>query len=274
MSRTASVILISLLLISCSSGPEPIKPGTPAFFWNAATENYLKGDYPKAAEQLGKILNTENEFTARARPWRLILLAGLAQGHIKLADSFEMGARQNKANPTPFRKETMSNRSNASNYATQFVEDFAKFSKAPAEPQIAFAFPAPSGSAANLPSLDKVSSGLQPSIGEVENMRRDAIRRAVLLAACEAAGVPNDPAKVTEILKPGTATVPRESFLKAMAESLYEQASLFGKQKLGRPDHQKHFLNMTSEALKGAADGKESKELKKKVETDLKSLQS
>lgn len=272
MSRIASVILISFILISCSSGPEPIKPGTPAFFWNAATENYLKGDYPKAAEQLGKILNTENEFTARARPWRLILLAGLAKGHMDLANSFEMGARQNKANPTPFRKETMDNRSNASNYATQFVSDFAKFSKVPAEPQIALAFPAPPGSPAKLPFLDKVASGLQPSIGEVENARRDTIRRSVLLTTCGAAGVENDAARVTEILKSGSATVPRDAFLKAMADTLYEQAGLFGKQKLGRPDHQKHFLNMTVEALKGVSDTKESKELKKKVETDLKSI--
>jgi len=272
MSRIASVILLSLILFSCSSGPEPIKPGTPAFFWNAATDNYLKGDYPKAAEQLGKILNTDNEYTARARTWRLILLAGLAQGHMEVANSYEMGARQNKNNPTPFRKETMDNRSGASNYATQFVADFGKFTKAPSEPQIPLAFPAPPGSAARLPSLDKVSSGIQPSIGEMEGTRRDAIRRSVLLAICQAAGVDNDAAKVAEILKPGTATVTREVFLKAMAEILYEQAGLFGKQKLGRPDHQKHFLNMTSEALKGVAESKESKELKKKVEADLKSI--
>ncbi len=272
MFRIASVILLFLMLLSCSSGPEPVKPGTPAFFWNAARDNYLKGDYPKAAEQLGKILNTDNEYTTRARAWRLILLAGLAQGHMDIANSYEMGGRQNKTNPTPFRKETMENRSSASNYATQFVEDFAKFSKAPVEAQIPLAFPAPPGSAARLPSLDKVATGLQPSIGEMESTRRDAVRRAVLLATCEAAGVSNDAAKVTEMLKSGSATVPREVFLKAMAGMLYEQAGLYGKQKLGRPDHQKHFLNMTSEALKGVAESKESKELKKKVEADLKSI--
>ncbi|MBS1827709.1 MAG: hypothetical protein JST93_20510 [Acidobacteria bacterium] len=272
MSRIASVLLLSLILVSCSSGPEPVKPGTPAFFWNAATENYLKGDYPKAADQLGKILNTDNEYTARARAWRLILLAGLAQGHMEVANSYEMGARQNKNNPTPFRKETMDNRSSASNYATQFVADFAKFSKAAAEPQIPLSFPAPPGSPAKLAALDKVASGLQASIGEMESTRRDAIRRAVLLATCEAAGVENDSAKVTELLKSGSANVSRETFLKAMAATLYEQAGLFGKQKLGRPDHQKHFLNMTSEALKGVADSKESKELKKKIEADLKSI--
>lgn len=272
MFRIASVILPGLILTACSSGPEPVKPGTPAFFWNAAIENYQKGDYLRSADQLGKILNTDNEYTARARPWRLILLAGLAQGHMELANSFEMGGRQNKANPTPFRKEVMNNRSTASSYATQFVEDFAKFTKVPAEPQITLAFPAPPGSAARLAVLDRVSTGVQPSIGELESARRDAIRRSVLLATCEAAGAPNDTARVTEMLKEGSATVPRDVFLKAMAGSLYEQAGLYGKQKLGRPDHQKHFLNMTSEALKGVSDSKETKDLKKKVETDLKSI--
>ena len=273
MSRIASVTFtLSLTLLSCSGGPEAVKPGTPAFFWNAAKENYMKGDYPKAAVQLEKILNTENEFTNRARPWRLILLAGLAQGHIELANSYETGARQNKSNPTPFRKETMNNRSIASNYASQFVTDFARFSKAPAAAQIPLAFPAPAGSAVKLASLDRVASGIQPGAGETENIRRDSIRRSVLLATCEAAGAPNDTARAAELLRAETAAVPRETFLSAMAATLYEQAGLYGKQKLGRPDHQKHFLNMTVEALKGVADSKESKELKKKVDADLKSI--
>ena len=52
---------------SCSSGPQPPQPGTPAFYWAAAKETYRAGDFLKTREHLQRILATENEFSARAR---------------------------------------------------------------------------------------------------------------------------------------------------------------------------------------------------------------
>ena len=52
---------------SCSSGPQPPQPGTPAFFWAAAKETYRAGDFLKTSENLQRILATDNEFSARAR---------------------------------------------------------------------------------------------------------------------------------------------------------------------------------------------------------------
>ena len=51
---------------SCSSGPQPPQPGSPAFFWAAAKETYRAGDFLKTSENLQRILVTDNEYTARA----------------------------------------------------------------------------------------------------------------------------------------------------------------------------------------------------------------
>src|ERR1039458_6210743 len=47
--RNVAIALTTLGLLaagtSCSSGPQPPQPGTPAFFWAATNETYRAGDY-------------------------------------------------------------------------------------------------------------------------------------------------------------------------------------------------------------------------------------
>ena len=81
---------------SCSSGPEPPKPGTPAFYWAAARETWRGGDYLKTSEHLQRILAGENDFCARARVWDAVISGGVAQAYIELADNWEAGARANR----------------------------------------------------------------------------------------------------------------------------------------------------------------------------------
>ena len=42
---TAAVLLCACGLGSCSQGPAPVRPGTPAFFWAAADSAWRAGDY-------------------------------------------------------------------------------------------------------------------------------------------------------------------------------------------------------------------------------------
>src|SRR5690349_3766786 len=116
-----------LTATSCSSGPEPAKPGTPAFFWNAAKSTYHSGDFVKTDENLQQILQSENEFTAQARPWAIVMSAGLAQGYLDTAEAFDAGAKMNRQNPTPFRKEASQLRTLASAAALEFTEGVHKF---------------------------------------------------------------------------------------------------------------------------------------------------
>src|SRR5437868_2229127 len=89
VAATAVPIVGLLAVTSCSTGPQPPQPGSPAFFWNAAKETYRAGDYLKTSENLQRILATDNEFTARARAWDTVISAGLTQAYMELADTWE-----------------------------------------------------------------------------------------------------------------------------------------------------------------------------------------
>src|SRR5512138_1722946 len=87
-----AVVSVFLILCSCSTQTSTVvKPGTPAFFWGAARETYAAGDYTKALEHLDNLISTENEYTARALPWSLVLTAGASAGYMEVADAYEAG---------------------------------------------------------------------------------------------------------------------------------------------------------------------------------------
>src|ERR1043166_5933354 len=123
----SAIVAISLLAIACSTGPQPPQPGTPRFYWGAANEMFRVGDYLKANENLSQVTRSDNDFAVRAQRFELVVSSGLAQAYVELAENYEMGARANRANPTPFRKLVILFRGNASNLSMQFTESFHRF---------------------------------------------------------------------------------------------------------------------------------------------------
>src|SRR5689334_4597358 len=92
------LIVSAGLQLSCSTDSAP-KTGTPQYYWSAARENYAAGDFSKTAENLERVAATENEFSARAQAWLLILTSGQIRGQMDLADGLEAGVRARKADP-------------------------------------------------------------------------------------------------------------------------------------------------------------------------------
>jgi hypothetical protein len=263
----AAVIAAGGLNFSCSTNSVP-QPGTPAYAWAAAKETFAANDYVKTSDHLDKVLASDNEFTERARPWRLILTSGMARGYMDVADNLESGVRAKKADPGGFRKYISNSRSTAGRLSLQFAEAFMLFQKGKDDP-VVLAYSFPSGSAASVPELARASVGqpLQPT--EIESAQRHAMQRAILLETCAAAGASDDPAKALDLFKSGSAQVPRAAFLTAMANVLYEQAQLFGPRKLDDPGKLKVFSNLASSALKNVPETKQTKELNAKIQSGM-----
>src|SRR5258708_30296178 len=93
----ALLVAFALLGLTSCSGPTTARVGTPEFYWYAAKETYTAGDYLKTADHLDHLIDGQNEYTARAIPWSLVLTSGMAAGYIELADSYTAGAPVNKA---------------------------------------------------------------------------------------------------------------------------------------------------------------------------------
>ncbi len=94
--------------------------------------------------------------------------AGLAKGYMDLADNFELGARANRANPAPFRRQLQQLRSMAASAAMQCAESTDKLLAENKDATIAFEFPFPTGSAAEPVQLQRVSKGMIVPASEVE----------------------------------------------------------------------------------------------------------
>jgi hypothetical protein len=270
-----SLAVLALVQIGCGSGgPEPVRPGTPAFFWRAALENFTAGDYVKTIDQLGRVTASENEFTARGRAMRLAVLAGLVHGLRESADQFENGARANKTNPTPFRRKVSDYRGSAMRTATEFAETYAAFQKAQPQGDITLDFPYPSRGTLSAPAaMTRIAQGESLPESDMQTAHTQMLQRGVLHVVCDIVGASNDTARAQEAMKARPVAAKRDVFELAMAESLYEASTLFSPQKGADPTRQEFLLARSVDALKLAGDsGKAAKELKSKIEKDQKDV--
>ena len=270
----ACVALLTLGLAavgtSCSSGPQPPQPGTPAFYWAAANETYRGGDFVRTSENLQRILVGENEFTKRARAWDAVISSGLAQGYIELADAWEAGARATRPNPTPFRKQVSALRSLASASAIQFTEDVHRVVEADKDPNIVLTFAFPAGGAAPPAGLKRVAGGILVQDSERDLLQAAMLQRGVLLSVCAAVGSRDDAAAAQEKLKTGEFRAPRDAFLLVAAKSLSNQSELFTGSKLDLPNRLKMLSEEALKALEAVPQSKETKSLTDKIQARLK----
>jgi hypothetical protein len=269
-SATACAPILALaVLASCSSEPAGPAKGTPAFYWQAAGETFKAGDYIKTLEHLDKILADDNDYTARALPWSLVLTSGMASGYAELADHYEIGARVNKSDPTAFRRSVSTYRAFASRFSLQYAENAAKMDKVKGD-SVPLAFGYPNGTASPVASLTKVASGVILPAAEAETAQKRAIERGVLLAACRAAGAPDDTARTNAILKAPDAKAQRAAFMIAVAQTLFDESQLYSQRKLDDPQKLAIFCQRAQEALKSVPECKESKDLNVKIGNALK----
>jgi hypothetical protein len=270
-----SALVLGIALAGCSSsGPAPPRPGTPAFSWNGAQTTFRSGDVMRTSENLQQLIKSDNPFTVRARPWAIIVSAGIAQGFSELADTYDTGAKANRNNPMPFRRQSNTLRTMASGAALELAEGVHQFLAKDADPNVQLAFEYPPGSAAQPPGLAKVSGGLLVQESEAASLQNAMLQRGVVMALCRMAGNPDDTAKTVEMMKAPDARVPRATFLLAVAKSLYEQSALFGGTKLDRPDRLKVLCTQALECLREVPENKDTKQLADKIQASLKKIRA
>jgi len=267
-----AVVAIAMVVVSCSTGPTPPQPGTPAFFWNAARETYRGGDFVKADDDLSEIVQTENEFTAKARVWHMVLSAGLSQGFAELATGYEAGGRANRANPGPFRGQANTLRTSAGRAALDFTQAAHDFAAKDQSADVLLAFDFPAGSVAEPGSLNKIAAGMLMLEAEAAALQNAMVQRGTLKALCAVAGSPDDSAKVLDKFKAGEVRIPRATFLSGMAKLLYDDSDVFTSNKLDQPQRLQVMLEESLAALRAVPETKDTKELSTKVQTALKKM--
>jgi hypothetical protein len=236
-----------LYLSACSPQPHAAAAGTPEFYWSAAGESWSAGAYGRTADHLEHLLEPGNAYATRAVPWYLVVTSGMARGYTELADRYDRGALINKAKAPALRREAAKYRTMAGKLSLRFAQVTERFRDIPVGyVPLAFAFPA--GNPGEPPLFTRIGSGIELSAAEQEKAEAVALQRGVLMTVCLAAGAPNDIAKGREVLGAGKGTT-RESFGKAVAESLTAESALFTRDKLDDPQKIEAFQKRAEMAL-------------------------
>lgn len=265
---SAGALGFLLAMTSCSTGPSAPQPGTPGFYWAAAKETWHSGDILKTNDNLQEIVQTQNDFTVRARTWQIVINAGVARGMGELADAYEAGARANRNNPMPFRKQVNTVRSAASNASLQFAQLVHTFVQESKDPQVAMAFDYPVGTALQPPNIKKIYEGMLLPDAEAAALQTSMLQRGVLLALSELAGAPDETAKIQEKFKAGNVSVPRDVFLMASAQALYSDSAMYGPTKLDHAQRQHLLCDEAMTAVQAIPESKETKAFVEKVKAE------
>jgi hypothetical protein len=247
--KTRSVLQMaaaSMVWAACSSGPPPIKPGSPAFFWAVANESYRTGDLLKTDSTLLELSGRDNEFAARARIWHLVVSAGVMKGLTELADAYQAGS---SISPALFRKQSAALRGIASSTALEFTQ--AMFEAQHYQTGVVkLAFRFPPGSADVPPGLQIVSRGGALGDTDRETLQREALQRGVILAVSSAVGNPDAPSTAQAHFQLPEIQVPRETFYFGLAKLLYEGSDLFSAKHLDRPERQTVMCRQAIDTLR------------------------
>jgi hypothetical protein len=224
--------------------------GSTEFYWSAARETYAAGDYNKTADHLEQVIESDNQYSARAIPWYLVLTSGMAAGYMDLADQYAAGARVRKADGLAFRRKATEYRTLASRLVLRFAQNADKIRRVPLG-TMPVAFSLPKGNAADPALFTQIAGGIEPTPEDAQAVEAMAIEHRVLMTACLAAGAPNDVAKTEEILGRGGAT--RETFGKAMAQMLEKESALYSRNQLDEPQKLASVRAQAQSALAEAA---------------------
>lgn len=269
--KTRSVLQVaaaSLLLAACSSGPLPIKPGSPAFFWAVAQQSYRTGDLLKTQSTLLELSASDSEFAERARIWHLVVSAGVMKGLNELTEVYQVGST---VSPAQFRGQSAALRSRASSAAMEFTQAmFEVQNNKAASVQCAFRFPP--GTVALPPDLQTVSRGIALPDEAREALQRDVLERGVILAVSSAVGNADDPVKAQSRFQLPQVQVPRETFFFGLAKMLFEGSDLFGPKRLDRPERQTVMCKQALETLRTLPETEATKALAAEIQAALKKI--
>jgi hypothetical protein len=256
----AIIAALSMLLLAFACGPSAPEKGTPAYFWAAAHESYAAGDYLKTIDDLDGILDSDNEYTARAVPWSLLLTSGLANGYADLADHYQTGGKKNKETPGNFFKFVGSYRSQVGRLTLRFADNFAKYGNLKGD-SVTLDFNFPPGSAEPVGQLETVAGGnLLPS-SVADQTEKLALQRGVILAIARAAGSPDDAAKAQATLKASQGKITRNMYLVSMANCLFDASQLYSERELNDSEKEKILMDRALEVIKPLPESFETKDL-------------
>lgn len=243
--------LLMVLLFAGCSGEAPPAVGTPAWLWLAAKDTYKAGDLDKTAVHLEKIgKQGNNPYVERANVWRVVIMAGLAQGHLDLVQAYSKGWTATRTNKNFFYRQKSDHLREAKRYSIGVFECYDSCTKQPLAKTLVLEFPFPKGSGAEVADLDRIYKGLDMPEAKRAEAHEKALDRGVVRAVSAVLTTAEDVAGAQKALAAGRAEVPAARMLLAMGTALEALSVVFDSKNLAEPDKEKLFHERAQDAAK------------------------
>jgi hypothetical protein len=254
-------------LISCESkGPQPPKPGSPAFQWGVAQDAFKKGNFTGAIDQLARITSNENEYRTRARVQLMAVSAGLARGDMEFADAYDDGAKAARDRQLEFKRQASSARALANQHAMRYVELAHEWTDTVKDAEIPLGFAMPAVETTRPVELARAVKGITLQPAEIEKARNLMEQRGVALLLARLAGAGTDTKKAADMLASGDAKVTRAAYLLHTARELTDLTELYAPKKLDQSGRVATFCKEAKEALSQVPPSKEVSELQRRID--------
>ncbi len=198
---------VSLVLLSCSSATKPAGPAvdTPQWFWQGAVESYSAGDFEDSLEYLDKLVEKPDPLARDAALLRSILLAGLAKGHLEIADAAREAIRKRPGLASEWQGTLGSESGRGRQAAFTLVESLDQLEQAFSDGPLEMRFPFPPGGPGRSPVVHALEAGNPPAKGQLDAAVAHTLRRHVLLVVSRLVGAGESAADAQAAFDPGPA---------------------------------------------------------------------
>jgi hypothetical protein len=229
----------------------------------------------KTQEHLGRLLDADSPFKARAAAWRAVVLGGLSRGHKELGEAYATGVQEKEARAKEFQNPIQQNRRDARQYAIELTESLGKISQAlQGSDKVTLEFPFPTGSPNPSPVLGVIRGGEAPPQNQQIEAAMETIKRSILLQTTEMVGDGEETNRARTKFESGPVEISRTEFDFRLGQTLFAISGLFERKQLNEPQVRKILLERSLSLVGGALEAsdealkKQAEELHKEI-TDL-----
>jgi hypothetical protein len=245
-----SVSSIVIALTACTPAPEGYE------YWKQVNREYESGDYIDTLNYLNDLLRTENDYTARAAAWKVVILGGMTRSSVEIEEACNKGISRVAAwNSGPYKNCVEQFRWKARTRTLDLIDALSEFeAKAGAGGDVLLDFPLPNASFGRNSMIGRTRAGAMPVEKAFEPAAARVVDRHIYLQVRDFVGTDDD-AAVKSMFEALPVSVQKEAVLVGVAKTLLVAAAVFGKDRLDDTAKRSATLKRARECLQPALDG-------------------
>lgn len=242
------VLILSAWMAAACGGGDPAargpQPGSAAWHWEGAVENFEVDDFAKALEHLDDVAASDDPLASKAVLWRTVTLVGLSRGYIEVIDAYRAGIKEDGSREADYQGLIQQANRTGRQYAIELAESLGEVQKAGAGPDVTLDFPFPSGSGARSNMLTAVEAGDAVPAGQLSTAETHTLRRGLIRATAEIGGIePDNANEASAKFAAGPVTVSATDFRRTMAKLLLDVSLMFSRERVNQPDVRKILID-------------------------------